>query len=227
MKQITFTSTWNTDFYPPVPASKMLPEWYKNTPSYLRDKKEVIHGSITGTIKKCVPVFDAITAGYIIPTQIDVYVEQENELPYYNWVSKEVLQFHPLEQAVFHPLQNGAPYPKWLNPYAIKTPPGYSTLFIPPMHRENNFFTILPGVVDTDTWTSPVNFPFVLNDSKFEGLIPAGTPMVQVIPFKRESWEMKFGSEEELHEVNNVYAKLQTKFFDKYKNMLWHRKEYK
>ena len=53
------------------------------------------------------------------------------------------------------------------------------------MHRES-VFTIMDGIVDTDSYNALVNFPFFLNDWSYEGLIPAGTPMAQVIPFKRE-----------------------------------------
>jgi len=94
------------------------------------------------------------------------------------------------------------------------------------MHRES-VFTILPGIVDTDTYSAPVNFPMVINDPNFEGLISQGTPIAQVIPFKREDWQMEIGSEKELIEQNSVTQKLQTKFFDRYKQMFWSRKEYK
>jgi hypothetical protein len=67
----------------------------------------------------------------------------------------------------------------------------------------------------------------VINDPNFEGLIPKGTPIAQVIPFKREDWQMKIGSKEELIEQNNITQKLQTKFFDRYKSMFWTKKEYK
>ncbi len=99
-------------------------------------------------------------------------------------------------------------------------------MFVPPMHRES-LFTILPGIVDTDDYYSPVNFPFVVNDPEFEGMIPKGTPIAQVIPFKRESWTMQFGGEKEIKEESKNIKTLETKFFDRYKNMFWHRKEYK
>jgi hypothetical protein len=99
-------------------------------------------------------------------------------------------------------------------------------MFIQPMHRES-VFTILPGIVDTDIYSVPVNFPFVVNDPNFEGLIPKGTPIAQVIPIKRDAWKMEFGGQEELDEQANITTKLQTKFFDRYKTMFWSRKEYK
>jgi hypothetical protein len=59
----------------------------------------------------------------------------------------------------------------------------------------------LPAIVDTDKHPIMVNFPFFLKEN-FSGVIPYGTPIVQVIPFKRENWKSKFSisakSQEEL-----------------------------
>jgi len=226
-KEITFTNVLGLDFFPPKPAVKEVPEWYKNTPEYVSDQgKKIVDNNMPHTIKKCIPVFDAITAGYIFYTQVDVQVSEVNDLPYYDWSDQGAIDFHPIVQAPLHPARNEAPYPKWVNPYAITTPPGYSVLFTQPMHRES-VFTILDGIVDTDTYKAPVNFPFVLNDVKWEGIIPAGTPMAQVIPFKRESWEHKIGSDKERQEQDRVTRKLKTLFFNSYKRQFWSRKEYK
>jgi hypothetical protein len=228
MKKITFTNVLGLDFFPPKPAVKEVPDWYKNTPEYRNNqgKKILNDGGTPHTIKKCIPVFDAITAGYILYTQVDIQVSVSDDLPYYTWSDQGAISFHPIEQAPLHPARNEAPYPKWNNPYAITTPPGYSVLFTAPMHRES-VFTILDGIVDTDTYKAPVNFPFVLNDVKWEGIIPAGTPMAQVIPFKREPWEHKIGSDKERIEQEKISRKLKTLFFNSYKRQFWSRKEYK
>jgi hypothetical protein len=113
-----------------------------------------------------------------------------------------------------------------INPWAIKTPPGYSVLFTQPFHRESSF-TILPGIVDTDTYSAAVNFPFVLNDINFEGLIPAGTPIAQAIPFLREDWQMSIGKQEDLVETNKITTRLRTRFFDSYKVQYRQTKEYR
>jgi hypothetical protein len=67
----------------------------------------------------------------------------------------------------------------------------------------------------------------VINDPKFEGIIPKGTPIAQVIPFKRENWNMEFGSEEDVINQHKTTIELQTKFFDRYKSMFRTIKEYK
>ena len=226
-KIITFTNIFGLDFFPPKPAIKEVPEWYKNTPEYFGDQGKKMIGTTTpSTIKKCIPVFDAITSGYILYTQVDLEISRTEELTSYIWSDQDAVSFHPIEQAPLHPTKNAAAYPKWNNPYAITTPPGYSVLFIQPFHRES-LFTILPGIVDTDTYKAPVNFPFVINDTKWEGIIPAGTPMAQVIPFKRESWKHRIGSDKERQDQEKITKKLKTLFFNSYKRQFWFKKEYR
>jgi hypothetical protein len=226
--KITFTSAIDyKELEEPQPASKFIPEWYKNISSYANEKKMPDgKGTTTATVKKCMPVFDAVTAGYIITSPADIWVSIKNGQQYFEWSNFELISFHPVEQASGHPAGNGFSYPKWNNPWAIKTPKGYSTLFVQPFHRES-LFTILPGIVDTDTYTAQVNFPFTINDLLFEGLIPKGTPIAQVIPFKRDNWKMNIGGKKELDEIKLIKTKLHTKFFDRYKSMFRQIKEYK
>lgn len=226
--KITFTNTTlNSTLELPKPASQYIPDWYKNMESYIGgEKKPVGDGTTSATAKKCMPLFDSITAGYIIESAADVYVSLKDGEQYFEWSDMGMIQFHPIAQAPEHPARKPHAYPKWINPWSISTPAGYSTLFVQPFHRES-VFTILPGIVDTDTYSAPVNFPMVINDPNFEGLIPKGTPIAQVIPFKRDAWKAELGNQEDLIKQAGITKKLQSKFFDRYKTMFWHRKEYK
>ncbi len=227
--EIIFTNTSGIDLESdkPIPASDLIPEWYKHTVSYMSgEKKPKGNGEGEATIKRCMPVFDAITGGYLILLPADIHVSSKDGKPYFQWSNLGLISFHVVEQAPIHPLSNGFDYPKINNPWAIKTPKGYSCLITQPMHRDA-VFTILPAIVDTDTYTNSINFPFVLNDPKFEGFIPAGTPIAQIVPFKRESWKMKIGNKKDLMQTMQVANKLQRKFFDRYKTMFWYKKEYK
>jgi hypothetical protein len=223
-KEIIFTDTIGVaQEYAPKPSIKFLPEWYKKMES--RFPKEKNPNSLP-TIKKCIPVLDAITSGYIIVLPCDVYVSLKDGELNYNSAIPNLIHFHPRKQAYLHPSVNDFQFPKWINPWAIKTPKGYSTLFIAPMHNPNPWFEIMPGIVDTDTYTAPVNFPFVLKDVTKEVLIPAGTPIAQLIPIKRNSWISQVIKEIPTKE-NPVKIYLNSQFFDKYKRMFWSRKEYK
>lgn len=229
MKKIVFTPTFPVDVeYYPEPCSKNIPEWYKSTDSFIYEKKfNIVEGQGNQTIKKCIPVFDAMYAGYIIKSYVDVYVKQTDFFPHYYWPSYSPISFHDVKQADKHPKKSEYPYPKWMNPWSIKTDSGYSCLFISPMHQDNNIFTILPGIVDTDSYINPVNFPFTLNDPKFEGLIPAGTPIAQVIPFKRDSFEMKIGKEKDVNSVIKFSSVYSNKWVNNYKSKFWHKKQYR
>jgi hypothetical protein len=228
-KTITFTNTQSVDeMYAPEPATKNIPDWYKRTSNRIGEKKEP---SSVPTIKKCVPVFDAMSMGYYLVTSADVYVKQTDDGPEYIQSQNSAYQTidfraHPLMQASKHPDSLGLQvFPKWINSWAIKTPKGYSTLFVAPMHNPNPYFEAFPGCVDTDTYSAPVNFPFQLKDPKFEGLIPAGTPIVQVIPFKRDEWKSVISNDVE--PVNKIVSKLNSQMFDRYKRLFWSRKEYR
>lgn len=225
--KIIFTDTSGANLDLPKPASRLVPDWYKNTQSYINgEKKPSGDGNTYATIKRCMPVFDAIVSGYIIESPADVFVSIKDGVQWFEWSDLGLIQFHPIEQAPEHPDRKPFSYPKWINPWSIKTPKGYSTLFVQPFHRES-VFTILPGIVDTDIYTPPVNFPFVINDPAFEGLIPKGTPIAQAIPFKRDSWTMETGDKKDLERQAKVNKKLASKFFDRYKTMFWVKKEYK
>jgi len=230
--EIKFTNTteYEISTFAPKPANKCLPEWYKNTPPYAGNKKAPTPtNNIPATIKKCLPVFDAISSGYIIFTPVDIYIQKnENSTNFfYQWrLFEDLVRFHPLEQADLHPQNKLIEYPKILNPWSIKTSKGYSCLFLQPMHQDLPF-TILPGIVDTDKYIAPVNFIFTLNDSNFEGMIEAGTPLVQVIPFKRDNWTMKIGSKKDIKESLHAKDLSLSKFFDGYKKFFWEKKQYK
>jgi hypothetical protein len=237
MKNIVkFHNTNPLPFDPPIPASAFLPDWYKQQNSYINGVKEPWYhtGSerlTPSTIKRCVPVFDALTAGYLIKLPVDVYVSNVNGEPAYQWAGADIIKFHTLTQASHYPNTSGynldklgQQLPKINNPWVVETPKGYSTLFIPPVHREN-IINILPGVVDTDTYTAPVGFPFGLSDPSFVGMISAGTPIAQVIPFKRDDWTHSIT---ELGYTNDkVGYELFKTFFDGYRNRFWSKKSFK
>lgn len=230
---IIFTDTIGVDDqYKPQPSLALIPDWYKKTESYIGgEKKPAGDANTTATVKRCMPVFDAFTSGYILITNVDIYVSKKENPEgktedWYEWANQGAITFHSREQIPLHPKVTTTAVPKWINPWGIKTPRGYSTLFVPPFHRESPF-SALPAIVDTDKYNPPVNIPFVLTDPKFEGLIPAGTPIVQVIPFKRDGWVSKFGTEKDFKEQLSLTSKLRSRFFDSYKNQFRSSKEYK
>jgi hypothetical protein len=94
------------------------------------------------------------------------------------------------------------------------------------MNRLEPRFEIIAGVVDTDVYLNVINFPFILHKRDEQFLIKKGEPMVQVVPFKRESWKMWSGFYfEKLHA--KTIRLLNSKFMDRYKQMFWSKKSFK
>ena len=231
IKKIEFIKTSDkvSDLYYPVPASKEIPDWYKNISSYIGGEKAIIgKGETLATIKKCMPVFDSISSGYILKTYCDIEILWDGityefiTSPYYG----DVIVGHSASQVVGHPgVDNKHTFvPKLLNVWAVKTLQGYSSLILPPMHRDN-IINIFPGIIDSDSFNDATNFPFTVNTKEERVLIPAGTPVAQIIPFKRENWEMSVNHnpKDSIKSSNSV----RSVFFEAYKNMFWKKKSYK
>jgi hypothetical protein len=172
-------------------AVELMPEWYKDLPglAYLRenDKKKDL------TAKRCIPILDAFTSGYFLVTTEDyVFSKKEDSFSFTGGknIRSQSISMHPWTQLGDISLSSEfIKYAfKWKNSYLIKTPPGYSCIFTQPMNHFDLPFHTMSGVVDTDTYIMPVLFPFLMKKD-FEGVIPKGTPIVQVIPFKRDDWE--------------------------------------
>jgi len=175
----------------PVPAYKMMPEWFKKIPQFMENKDQF--GAKGLTAKKCMPLLDSMSLGYIIPLWGDVNIRTSKDGKLID-ASKNpygpLVEFHGLEQLGN---KTSPTYPrsaiKFINRWVIKTAPGYSTLFIPPINRIEPRFTCLSGLVETDSYPKEINFPAIWHLNDFDGLVEAGTPLVTVIPIKRSDTE--------------------------------------
>jgi hypothetical protein len=207
----------------PQPASRFIPDEYKKLERFHNDS---LHHP---TVKTCIPFLDSLTMGYIIPFDQDYVVDPvENDFSV-TPANRESADFG-FHSEVQLPEQwrkiTGTNAGKFVNKWLIKTPPGYSCLFVKPMNRLEPRFEIIAGCVDTDTYINEINFPFILHKRDKQFLIKKGEPMVQVIPFKRESWKIWSGFYfEKLH--SKTLNLLQSKFIDRYKNMFWKKKSFK
>src|SRR5262249_23771070 len=108
----------------PFPASRAVPDWLKQLPVDLQGEP---------TIKRCQPFLQAMTAGYIIPAPFDVqfWHLQEGELVFNT--EGPMPQRHLPSQQIGTPFST-AKIVKLINPWLIKTPASYSTLFTRPFN---------------------------------------------------------------------------------------------
>lgn len=209
-KTIEFTPAHPiAEIYPPEPIKKHIPDWYKNLDNqYHTDMHDKRNYAKKKTIKKCVPVLDYMTSGYVIRAVSDFSFSRKSVMEakekievinFYSHVESE-LQVPTISthaHAQFPLVLDGVKkcLLKFNNFWRIKTPPGYSCLFYQPFYLLEQRFTILPGIVDTDEFNHPISFPFYINsraDDEFTFDINAGDPLVCVLPFKRDAWSSKF-----------------------------------
>lgn len=234
MPKITFKSSLKGFLSEPKPSLVHIPQSYKDLQRYIDTRTK-------RTVKSCIPFLDALTTGYIIPFPTDIevfYDKQENEIKFN--IAKDIpLDFcqligvdghysYQITENMMNPRRTINGVFKFQNPWIVTTPPGYSCLFVTPFNHVLPY-ELISGIVDTDTYPLPVNFPFYYTgDINANILIRAGSPMVMVFPFKRESWKM----ETKVHIQNEEEAKKERfsmfkKMVDNYKNLFWKKKSYK
>jgi hypothetical protein len=175
---------------PPVAAKAHLPDWFRK----LMPVDKTRYGTCdTGlTVKRCMPFIDAMTTGFILPLAATVRLEirDSGQTVTAGWdFDKVLVSNHGAHQVAGHPNEPRPPC-KFHNYWTIRTPPGWSCLFVAPLNRKHAVFEPVAGVVDTDTYTAPVHFPFfaLAQDGLYE--IEKETPLVQVIPFRRRSTDL-------------------------------------
>ena len=172
---------------PPVPARGYLPDWFRKLPAV---DERMLSTSDTGlTIKRCMPFLDAMTTGWIIPLAATVRLEIRDggAVVEAGWdFDRTMVSNHGPHQVRGNPWGDRPPR-KFHNFWTIVTPPGWSCLFVDPLNRPNGVFEVLSGVVDTDTYRAAVHFPFFATGPDGLHVIERGSPLVQVIPFRRET----------------------------------------
>lgn len=238
MKKIKFIKDYRNfpaqstvDLPAPSPASKAVPEWYAKSERFVGSNKPVIKNlSLNAGLKACVPFLDALTSGYVMTTWTDIQVTPINEDQVeLTWlVEPSPLSVRPPEVGSMIPRPAGHfdTHFIWHTQFGIEAPTGYSLLYTHPLNRFDLPFTTLSGLVDSDKYPGGGNLPFFVKKG-FEGIIPAGTPFVQLIPIKREVWESEMGTEKDTNRLHQIAYNSRAVASGFYKRNLWSRKEYK
>ena len=218
----------------PTPIGIEIPQWYKDQPSIMQNLTEPINGSFPLTVKKCQAIFDAMTCGYILKTPCDIFINTTKDpvdiqVPQkLKFVEHVLLSAHPAEQVSHLPFDHEIYdsnilriHPLWL----VGTEPGYSSLFTAPMHSESSPILAVSAIVDTDAFYSDGHLSFYVKKG-FNGIIKRGTPMVQIIPFKREEWTHEIlKCNEPL--LDQQRALVRSTFKNGYRTNFWEKKNYK
>lgn len=220
----------------PTAAIKEIPDWFRKADRFAvnpitKDYWQGPDGGKVPTWKACPAIFDILGTGYVLKTPCEVRFYLKNnkmcveikEDMYKDFCSPR----DPMPQFV-HPKGYHKEHFAWYPDWAIELPEGYSALYTTPFNRFDLPFLMTTGIVDNDKINLPGTMPFFIIRG-FEGVLPAGTPYAQIIPFKREDWL----SEIFIENPNNLYKKNQ-KNSDKYrvkdggvyKNEVWSKRTY-
>jgi hypothetical protein len=236
--KINFISTTEYSknvFEYPTPATLSIPAWFKNMPALIKGQKSVGIGqggvlASNTTLKSCTPFLDALSAGYVWTAPADIEIKKENGEYFFRWrVEPILISEHSADQHPgLPPAYNGKDFVlKWSFSYVITTPPGYSTFFTHPINRHDLPFRTFSGVVDTDKYPLPVQFPFQLIDKDIEDriIIEEGTPLCQFFPIKREGWSSSKSSMSP-EEVEKTGFNFKKKIVRAYKTRYWNKKSF-
>lgn len=213
----------------PLPSKNYMPDWYKNTPRFSGpfNKPVLKADGVNKTVKLCVPFLDTMLAGYTVELWQDIEVTQTDGAPIINWQSTPQVAEVRVPTAIMTmpvPEGHGQNQYSWKSPYSFKTPKGYSCLITHPFNRFDLPFTTLSGIVDTDDVMGQGSIPFYLKDS-FNGIIPKGTPIFQILPFKRDEWKSSYN--EELNELGTKNSILSNRVLSGwYRDSTWKKKKY-
>lgn len=223
----------------PQPALYTFPDWFKDMPRYFDvDKNAEVPQRWPGTIKACPAVHDSMAMGYTLFLPADVWFDATG-----NDVRFDIGDFGKgsrIDEANFpfvrhHDKRSTSEYRsmfdfheqsmKWHPYWGVRTDEGYSTLFTHPIHRNDLPFQAVTAIVDTDQMAARSPFAFFIKKG-FKGVLQRGTPIMQVVPFRREDWEMKIVPPDgkDYHRKQQL---LQSTFTQPYKKLFWQRKKFK
>ena len=254
IKKIIFRSfrPWLNKESSSVPSTthSVIPKWYKDADrfakmpngEYYKAPNTVCPFPKEGTTndfgkiptwKACPAIMDAFSTGYVLKTPCDItFVKDQHgkidvkmsDLKHKDFVGRR----SPMPQFE-HPKGYYKEHFAWQPDWGLEVPEGYSCIYMTPMNRFDLPFLNTTGIVDNDKVHLSGTFPFFVVDG-YEGTIKAGTPYMQILPFKRENWE----SEIQLLDQKSIYDKMMDNM-KKYRvpdggvyiKNVWSRREYK
>lgn len=184
-----------TEQYAPVSARRAFPGWLQVMPS-------LVEGAAHSTVRRCPGLLDYLGLGYMLPVWGDVTIRSTGELvnSVVHSPASGIGSFAPSQTPGMPKRQGASEFTlKFSSPWAMVTPPGWSTLILPWEFDRDSRFDVVPGVVDTDVYHQvSVIARWNANDDT-EQVVKAGTPLAHLIPFQRTDLDTEFITDVELH----------------------------
>lgn len=219
----------------PKPAIKLLPEWYLKADRYLldKDRNNVLDesGNKIPNWKACPAIYDIMGTGYFLrtPSDITFYEDKDKRLKFkIHKRYEDFIQYRSEIPSFMHPEGFRRDHFAWWPDWSIVVPEGYSVLYSQPFNRFELPFMNTNGIIDNDKVNLPGTIPFFIRNG-WTGTIKAGTPYMQILPFKREDWssESLLLEEEDIYNKNIENSnKYRVSGGSVYLNQVWERRKY-
>lgn len=190
--------------FPPVPAGRALPDWWRKTPAFVGPEKRRFPNLRLRrdcTVKSCPGIYDFLNRGWILPLWADLVVGAgENGFKCESAsAATELGSFVPDELGAGFPRRQGDHnyVLKLMTPWQVRASKGWSLLVLPPLYHGEVAWQVMAGIIDSDRlpvlnaiieWRAPLEQP---------ELLKAGTPLMHLIPFQRQEVPLL-----EVHPVN-------------------------
>jgi len=216
-----------TDNFPIYPAKKYKRAWVKDCANaYQKYKKVVDNRASVITTAKCPGIREISESGYIVTTWCDFTIETYSNKPYdydvyyptgidkflkeINYNKSIVSDFNMKDSPVKIPTGNNFKrILKVWSPWTIDIPKNWELMFVPVQYEDDPKFTALSGKMSG--LATDLNIHLLWHETNGRVHIPAGTPLCQLIPIKKESIESEF-----LTLNDNIRKKMSTNIFLKY-----------
>ena len=173
----------------PKPTSKYTPDWWKSLK--IDEVKKSAYDLYTGNIKHCPSFADVFSTGYVVPMWMDLYIGYDKTTGQSGTMSNGLtnISYDPgaakgLKNYKFLGKESSAFF-KAYSPWGIMTKPGISIMVLPLFFDFNPDFSIIPGIVDTDK-INQLSPDIAYHSENREIFIERGTPLFQVVPFRKE-----------------------------------------
>ena len=189
------------ELMPPEPARKNIAPYWKEMPRFHGEgdlekfrNGEANRRNVFLSMKHCMPYYDAMTAGYHYLLHTDIVVKIVDGLPNLSWNH----DMEPVGNRILHemPVPSGhyQAHFGWQMYWGFQMPEGWSAMITHPINRYDLPFSTVSGLADYDVYPLPGNVSFHIKND-FEGVIPAGTPIMSIIPIKREDWQAQINTD--------------------------------
>lgn len=188
------------ELYPPQPANKFLPDWYKKQKRFT--KLETIATDNVLEAKRCPAIVEELSRGIVIPSWSDFHIWKNKgddkvywtcevgktwNIKHWSWIESQIS-----EQVVgmgLHEIRTFGVF-KLISPYLFETPKGYGLYFKDCFYHHRKDVRLLSGYVETDIWHEtnlPFEFLVDINEiDEFKLMIKAGDPLFIVDVYKKD-----------------------------------------